>query len=89
MKKAGIVYKANGEISKLVPKNGTDYSLKELQDVVGGCIETVPLRANPKLVMVVNDEGRLRNMQPNRAASMYYGGLICGDALVCNREMIK
>ena len=33
------IYKSNGEIVDIEPKNGKDFQLKELNDIVGGYIE--------------------------------------------------
>ncbi len=35
------IIKHTGEITKVQPKNGTDFQLDELQAVVGGCIEVI------------------------------------------------
>lgn len=57
-------------------------------EVVGGYIETVYPRGLPNpLMMVVNEEGLLRQLPMNPAASHWYGTQhhgwpICGDAVV-------
>lgn len=33
------IYKANGEVLDIEPKNGTDFQLEELQAIVGGLID--------------------------------------------------
>ena len=38
-----IIYKANGEVIETSPKNGTNYSLEELKEIVGGYIEIIHL----------------------------------------------
>ena len=47
------IYKTSGEVIETKPKNGTDFSLSELQAIVGGCIEIIDL-FNGK-IMVVNE----------------------------------
>ena len=51
----GLIVKTTGEKHKVSPKNGKDYKLKELQDIVDGYIEIVYLQNNK--IMVVNEEG--------------------------------
>ena len=87
------VLKVNGERNIVQPKNGTDYTLKELQDIVGGYIEIVYLSSTQ--IMVVNEEGALNGMQHNAnatmVASMTRGCVtpIFGNVLICDSAMVK
>lgn len=88
------LYKTTGEIIEVEPKNGSDFSLEELQSFVGGSIEVVPLTDGE--YMVVNEEGKLRNLPYNSTATKVYndaldweGDWIVGDALVCRETQIK
>ncbi len=56
-------------------------TLEALQAAVDGYIETVTLIPG-KAVMIVNEEGLLRNLPPNPAASMIAGTKIVGPALI-------
>lgn len=56
-------------------------TLEALQHAVDGYIETVTLIPG-KAVMIVNEEGLLRGMVPNPAASMIAGAKIVGPALI-------
>lgn len=81
----------DGTKRPIAPMNGTDYSLKEMQNYVGGPIET--LRVGEK-IMVVNEEGKIRNMIPNRVASgmiIMDGCLdyICGPAMLIEPSHIN
>ena len=49
------IYKANGEVLDIEPKNGRDFQLKELQTIVGGLIK----------------EGKLENLPFERASNGY------------------
>ena len=71
------------------PKNGTDFTLEELQEFVGGYIEIITLGGGK--IMVVNEEGWLLNLPPNWAATTRYGlgSVIAGNALVCNDEEVQ
>lgn len=85
------IYKINGEVETVKPANGTDFTLEELQKIVGGLIEVVPVFGDKYIV--VDEEGRMKNYKHNKNASMLvYGqviGDIVGDMLLCNQNEIK
>lgn len=88
------LYKTTGKIIEVEPKNGSDFSLEELQSFVDGPIEVAPLTDDE--VIVVNEEGKLRNLLYNSAATKVYNDAldwdadwIVGDALVCRKTQIK
>ena len=80
------IIKTTGEIIETEPSNGTDFSLTELQAVVGGFIEVVHLPDGR--LMVVNDEGKLNGSPVNPKASELYPDIIVGDVLVCEHYEI-
>lgn len=87
------IYHTDGRIETVGPKNGKDFQLEELQAVVGGYIECLPL-AGTKEIMTVNEEGKLQGLPPNRNATRIirgqgYEDYIAGDVLVCKEEEIK
>lgn len=45
-----IIYKTNGEVIETSPKNGTNYTLEELKEIVGGYIEIIHLTKNKIMV---------------------------------------
>lgn len=86
--------KEDGTINQIVPKNGTDFSLEELQKAVDGLIEIVNLKNGE--IMVVNEEGKftkqlnpcatfIAHMHKAIAANDY----IAGDVVFCPSEMVK
>ena len=80
--------KANGEKAEVTPKNGTDFTLDELQSFVGGYIEIIWL--TPDEIMVVNEEGRLLDLPENDIASnLYEVDVIVGDVLVCDSAQVQ
>lgn len=85
------ICKSNGEIIETSPKNGKDFSLKELKEIVGGHIEIVNLGDD---YMVVNEEGKLIGLPFNLNATIVYqistkiGEHIVGDVLVCPKNQI-
>lgn len=83
-----IIYKTSSPKGKRVrPRNGSDYSLEELQAVVKGNIELVHLPFN--MLMVVNEEGALNRSDINIKASLIANTIIYGDVLVCKAEEVK
>lgn len=77
----------------VMPKNGTDFKLEELQKIVNGLIEIVPL--DGRRIMVVNEEGKLMGLPVNVFATQIYrvynntNDVIVGDALICMTEQVK
>ena len=52
--------------------------LEALQELVGGYIEPVPMRVmiSADIRLLVNDEGRMQGLKPNRFATAWYSGVI-------------
>ena len=93
MEKARVI-KTNGEVIEVTPKNGTDFSLEEMQGVVGGLIEIIDT-PDGKQIMVLNEEGKLEDLPFNMIATGIavkdfglVGDYIAGDVLVCPSEMV-
>jgi hypothetical protein len=87
-----IIYRANGAQEIVSPGNTKHFTLKELQSIVGGYIETVFL--NETTVMVVNEDGKLDELPINIRATeiIRQAGItdtIVGDALVCKSKFLK
>ena len=86
------IYKSDGSIADVKPNNGTDFSLGELQSIVGGYIEIVGLLDNE--IMVINEEGKLIDLPYNENATQLYQEVdgfydyIAGDVLVCDSNMV-
>lgn len=71
-----VVKKANERKAELVTVADT---LETWQGIVGGCIETFPLTDD--ILIILNEEGKLRGLKPNFAIQCYGGGFetIVGD----------
>lgn len=82
----GLLLSFRGE-QEVSPKEGDVYSLEELQDYVGGIIELVWLKDGR--LMVVDEEGALKENYFNDKASRLAGCLIFGNALVINKDEIE
>lgn len=87
------LFKNNGQIIEVKPKNNKYYTLKELQDMIGGYIEHIHL--NNKYSAIVDEEGKLKNLSTNVNASNEFYKLIgfeysiCGNVLICETKRIK
>lgn len=87
------IYKANGEVLDIEPKNGRDFQLEELQAIVGGLIQIIEI--NDTEIMVINEEVKLENLPLNEQATAIYqkqvydGDFIVGDVLICKNEEVR
>ena len=68
------IYKKVNENPRIVEIGG---SLLELQSIVGGNVETLTI--DDDLVMLVNEEGKIKGLEPNIT---YNNDVICGNILV-------
>lgn len=84
----------SGDVREIKPENGSDFSLEEAQQAVGGFIEVVYL--NDKQIMIVNEEGKFTK-KCNQAATaigrlnraLFNFDYISGDVILCPTEMLK
>ena len=88
------ILKSSFEIVEIEPKNGKNFSLEEMQGVVGGYIEIV--RLGNHQIMVVNEEGKLHGLPFNALATnalqLVYpqsDDFVVGDVLLCTDNEIK
>lgn len=86
-----IIKAKDNKVIPVWPKNGTDFQLDELREIVGGFIEIVYLDDKKQHLMVVNEEGKLLGLQPNVLATHLYNcnDVIVGDVLICENDKIK
>lgn len=77
-----FLIKADGTYKEIEPKNGTDYSLKELQEYVGGYIERLSTVLY-NTILIVDEEARLKSgSKVNGLASVFFGYELLGDVVV-------
>ena len=92
------IVKTTGDIVPVVPKNGTDFKLEEVQKIVLDTVEVV--YDNGEYCMIASENAIARNLWINAAASciaeedmkhmgLEYPYLILGDVLVCKSSMFK
>jgi hypothetical protein len=80
----------NGLRKTVEPKNGKDFKLEELHDIVGGYIECIYLPG--KMLMVLDEEGKLKGKDVNQNATemaRLNNDYIVGDVLVCKKSEVK
>lgn len=88
------IIKTDGTCQTVQPANGTDFTLEEMQAIVGGNIELAFL--NDTEIMVVNEEGKIDGLDYNHAATLEFRNnhpgsddYIVGNVLVCNNMQIR
>lgn len=64
-----------------------DTELETLQNAVGGYIEIVNLPND--MILVVDEEGAIKNKEINLKASFLYGDRIFGDVVFCKNDEVK
>jgi hypothetical protein len=76
------LYKTNGETIQVSPKEGSTFTLEELQGYVEGYIQLVPTQSGDYIV--VNEEGILYNLPFNSNASSEFQMGLVGNVLLCS-----
>ena len=89
---SAILIKADGTVTEIEPKNGTDFQLQECYKLLGcDMIQVIPTRAGR--IMVIDEEGKLNNKPVNREATamveLFPGDYIVGDALICSEDQFR
>lgn len=78
------LYRTDGTIEVVSPANGNEFSLAELQALVGGLIQVV--QTHDGRVLICDEEGKLKGKAYNPLATLLYkhgsGDPIVGDAVV-------
>jgi hypothetical protein len=82
-----VIMHTDGTVTPVTPKKGTTYDLEELQALVGGYIELLPLEKNR--YAVVNEEGMLHGLDLNPGASLLLGQKIVGPCVVIPRSSLR
>jgi len=85
----GYSLKFDGSSDVSNPENGTDYTLEEIQEAVGGLVQIVSTKYNDDKILVVNEEGLIHNLPLNWRATELAGQPIVGNALLTRDGCIK
>lgn len=83
-----IVIEIDGTARSVRPDDGrAQFTLEELQGFVGGYIQLVPSRERFRgVLMLANEEGRLKGMKMNAAATVLSGQLVVGPIVLLTPE---
>ncbi len=87
------IIKTDGTRIDAVPGNGTDFSLEEMQKIVGGLVEIIDLDEDKCIIL--NEEGKIDKLPFNEEATKIFHSYfktddyIVGDVLICDNEQIR
>lgn len=89
-----LLIKVTGKSSSVTPKNGTNFTLEELYKLIGcDMIEVVYPLYDSNIIIVIDEEGKLKGKDINYAATIMWGGAgydaLVGDVIVCHISMLK
>jgi len=87
-------------MAEIIKVDGTrqelkDTSLKSLQKAVGGYIQIITLHTKPAQLMVMDEEGKLKDKPLNKEATriarpyLFSGDYIAGDAVLAAENEIQ
>ena len=82
-KKMAILIKTSGEVIDNYDSSG----LSNKQQAVGGYIEYV--RTPLEMTFIVNEEGVINGLEPNRIATGMAGVLLFGDVLMLSKKEVE
>lgn len=90
--KENFIVKTDGSKHVITPKNGKNFELEELQEIVGGYIQAIRLSESQS--MIVNENGKLYNLEHNAEASViahsyraiFDNDFIVGDVAIINNN---
>jgi len=79
-----------GEDNKVqfIKPEGRFFTLEQLQQAVRGYIEVHPHKVQNHLILV-NEEGLMNQMKPNRLASLAFDIKVVGPVLICPGELME
>lgn len=83
----GTLIKIDGVHSGVV-RDGKSWDLDDLRKLVGGYIELIQL-PNGSKVMLADEDGNMKQLKPNKAASEYAGRAIVGDVVIIERRDLE
>lgn len=88
------VISPEGVCTEISPNNKKDFSLKELQTIVGGYIQIIHLYDTGN-IMILDEEGKLKKYPYNKEATSMVekyldrGDYIVGNVLICLAKYVK
>lgn len=92
------IFKTDGTIVEVTPKNGSHFSLKELRTHTNSdFVEIVRLPKMPDKIFIIDEEGKIYGKKENNLATAIMKGqydfpfrdYLVGDCLLINNDEIK
>lgn len=87
------LFKVGEKPKTIEPKNGSDFQLEEVWDLIGGYVQVVTLHNGE--ILLCDEDGLLKQLPFNSKATDYvakhcvYPHMIVGTALVCKSKQFK
>lgn len=93
--KRATIFQVDGTRREVTPADGVYFSLEEMQKIVGGYIQILPL--NEEMMLVVNEDGKIMDppLPVNPSATLFTRNLIAnddlivGDVLICSANYLQ
>lgn len=93
--KRATIFQVDGTRREVKPADGQYFSLEEMQQIVGGFIQILPL--NGEMYLVVNENGKIQHppLPVNPSATLFtrnliaHDDMIVGDVLICSEEYLQ
>lgn len=86
----GIVVTTDNKAEIVDFGNSTEEFLPNIHATIGGYMEVVRLSKGSGLVMIVNEEGKLLDLPPNKfGSSLYLHDIIVGNIVLINEGIIN
>lgn len=83
----GTLVKIDGTYEDIV-REGNSWKLEDLQKLVGGYVELIPLPSG-RNVMLADEDGMPKQLKPNGLATIYAGRPVVGDVVIIQRRDFK
>jgi len=83
-----LVISATNNTLEYIKITGKEVELEQLQNLVEGYIELVPLK-HKYLLFIVNEEGLLYDMPYNKLANKILGIDVVGNLIICPKKLFK
>lgn len=80
--------KTDFSTTEVTPSNGKNFTLEELQEMVGGYIEIIRIPNKPSMRLVVNEDGQIKGLPTNHMATWIFGSEIVGDVLYAPFDLL-
>lgn len=87
-KTEALQLKTNGVLTFYKPEDPKEFSLKEMQSLVGGYIQLYPTKKIPYFI-ICDEEGIQNNKEYNLTAKIILGFDVVGDIALIPKELFK